>query len=198
MIFCFAAMFQHGPSPRPPLFPNPPRLLAAGGPIEPNVLFPAGKPQNPNRFSQPQNISQPRFGNQPMNSQQHQLSMAPSLLTTNFHPPPGYADQPQHHQPVDFRSMYDQMAHEDSVAAATANTDSATIDLQMRKHLPAWIREGLEKMEREKQKMQELEQENAKEKDSSSNAGAGGGVKIPKWRLEDTEGVSSFYFLQHQ
>lgn len=41
----------------------------------------------------------------------------------------------------------------------TSTTGSADVDVNKRKQLPAWIREGLERMEREKTKKMEKEQE---------------------------------------
>lgn len=68
---------------------------------------------------------------------------------------------------------------------STTSADSAMIDSQMRKQLPAWLREGLEKMEREKVKQQQTEQEDL----DGSSTGTSEKGRIPKWRLEETEGV---------
>lgn len=189
--------FQGG---RPPLYQQAPPLYGAGV-GEPNVLFPSGR-MSEGRFPQPSpaapvvpqspSFRPPRYNNNPPIAQQFPsagqqptASSAPSLLTSDFQPPPGYVPSDSMVvEDVDLRTMWPGgMARDDN---NSSSPDSSMIDIQMRKQLPAWIREGLEKMEREKLKQQQAEKE---EQERMSGSGASGGNRIPKWRLEETVGV---------
>lgn len=61
-------------------------------------------------------------------------------------------------------------------------TDETMFDMQQRKHLPAWIREGLEKVERERQKQKEKDDRDQFLKDKQEN----------KWKSLAKKGKSRF------
>ncbi|XP_046651345.1 arginine/serine-rich protein PNISR-like [Daphnia pulicaria] len=78
---------------------------------------------------------------------------------------------------------------EDSLGASSFNS-IPSIDASKRKNLPAWIREGLEKMEKEKQKKEErekflLERELRRKKELES--GGQGDLAVTRSRFDDSE-----------
>jgi arginine/serine-rich splicing factor 18 len=78
---------------------------------------------------------------------------------------------------------------EDSLGASSFSS-MPSIDASKRKNLPAWIREGLEKMEKEKQKKEErekflLERELRRKKELES--GGQGDLAVTRSRFDDSE-----------
>ncbi|EFX71722.1 hypothetical protein DAPPUDRAFT_255403 [Daphnia pulex] len=78
---------------------------------------------------------------------------------------------------------------EDSLGASSFNS-MPSIDASKRKNLPAWIREGLEKMEKEKQKKEErekflLERELRRKRELES--GVQGDLAVTRSRFDDSE-----------
>ncbi len=78
---------------------------------------------------------------------------------------------------------------EDSLGASSFNS-MPSLDASKRKNLPAWIREGLEKMEKEKQKKEErekflLERELRRKKELES--GGQGDLAVTRSRFDDSD-----------
>ena len=78
---------------------------------------------------------------------------------------------------------------EDSLGASSFNSMPA-IDASKRKNLPAWIREGLEKMEKEKQKKEEREKflfERELKRKKELELGGQGDLHVARSRFDDSE-----------
>ncbi|XP_020798697.1 arginine/serine-rich protein PNISR isoform X2 [Drosophila serrata] len=83
------------------------------------------------------------------NEPHQQLQMQPSQHTAQSHQ---LATHQQHQQQLQH------LQHQQHLDSGSAGGASGEIDANKRKMLPAWIREGLEKMEREKQRQLERQQ----------------------------------------
>uniref|UniRef100_A0A6P4FIT7 Arginine/serine-rich protein PNISR n=1 Tax=Drosophila rhopaloa TaxID=1041015 RepID=A0A6P4FIT7_DRORH len=98
------------------------------------------------------NVSNP---NEPQQQLQLQLQ-APQQQPTHPHHP--QAHQPHSHHPPPHIQQQQHQQPPQTQQESGSGSASSEIDANKRKMLPAWIREGLEKMEREKQRQLERQQ----------------------------------------
>ena len=207
-------MHQQPPHPPPdqPWMPPTPGPMDIVPPSEDSNSQDSGEfaPDNRHIFNQNNhNFGGPpdNFAVGPVNQFDYQHGAAFGPPQGGFHPPywqpgpPGPPAPPQNRRerPSSFRDR------QRSPIALPVKQEPPQIDAVKRRTLPAWIREGLEKMEREKQKKLEKErmeqqrsQLSKKEKKATEDAEGGDGPRLPQRSKfdsdeedEDTENVEA-------
>ncbi|XP_023583354.1 arginine/serine-rich protein PNISR isoform X3 [Trichechus manatus latirostris] len=189
-------MHQQPPHPPPdqPWMPPTPGPMDIVPPSEDSNSQDSGEfaPDNRHIFNQNNhNFGGPpdNFAVGPVNQFDYQHGAAFGPPQGGFHPPywqpgpPGPPAPPQNRRerPSSFRDR------QRSPIALPVKQEPPQIDAVKRRTLPAWIREGLEKMEREKQKKLEKErmeqqrsQLSKKEKKATEDAEGGDGPRLPQ------------------
>ncbi|XP_023615543.1 arginine/serine-rich protein PNISR isoform X4 [Myotis lucifugus] len=196
-------MHQQPPHPPPdqPWMPPTPGPMDIVPPSEDSNSQDSGEfaPDNRHIFNQNNhNFGGPpdNFAVGPVNQFDYQHGAAFGPPQGGFHPPywqpgpPGPPAPPQNRRerPSSFRDR------QRSPIALPVKQEPPQIDAVKRRTLPAWIREGLEKMEREKQKKLEKErmeqqrsQLSKKEKKTTEDAEGGDGPRLPQRSKFDSD-----------